>query len=230
MNTKTKPTLKHDGPEVNVAGLIHRVREPETTGPHPTVVMLHGRSGTEDVMWVFANALPPNWLAVAPRGLKPDPDGGFAWHPRTPDEWPCLYEFEPAVQAVTRFIHALPQLYDADPRHTYLMGFSQGAATAYALAMTYPKLIRGVAGLVGFAPEACDAAVQIQALDELPIFMAVGLQDPLIPLARAQTCAATLAAAGAALTYREYDTAHRLNAAAMRDLEAWWRVVSRREP
>lgn len=216
--------LPRNDPEMNVAGLVHRVRAPQTPGPHPTIILLHGRSGDEDVMWVFARALPPGWLLVAPRGLKPDPDGGYAWHPRTPDEWPCLYEFDEAVTAVTHFIHALPQQYNADPKQIYLMGFSQGAAAAYALAMKYPRLIQGVAGLVGFVPEACDAAVQIQALDGLPIFMAVGVEDPLIPYQRAQQCAQTLREAGANLTYKEYITGHKLDAQGMRDLQAWWRA------
>lgn len=222
LNPTEKPFLHTDGPAVMATGLVHRVRQPHTPGPHPTVVMLHGRSGDEDVMWVFAQALPPTWLLLAPRGIKVDPDGGYAWHPRTPDEWPCLYEFGEAVTAVTHFIHALPQQYNADPNHIYLMGFSQGAATAYALAMTYPRLIKGIAGLVGFVPEACDAAVQIQALDGLPIFMAVGTSDPLIPYARAQMCAQTLRTTGANLTYHEYATGHKLNAQGMRDLQAWW--------
>lgn len=219
-----KPVLMLDGPEIKATGLVHRVREPQGSAPHVTVVLLHGRSGNEDVMWVFAQMLPADWLLVAPRGLREDPDGGYAWHPRTPDEWPCLYEFEEAVTAVTKFIHALPHQYNADPHHIYLMGFSQGAATAYALAMKYPKLVRGIAGLVGFAPEACDAATQIQALDTLPVFMAVGKADPLIPYVRSQACARTLRSAGANLTYHEYDTGHKLNAQGMRDLQAWWQV------
>ena len=61
-----------DGPAFERAGLIHRVREPERSGLRRTVVMLHGRSGDENVMWVFARAVPADWLVLAPRGLKPD--------------------------------------------------------------------------------------------------------------------------------------------------------------
>ncbi len=216
-----KPKLVEDGPAFEATGLVHRVKAPPLPGPHPTVVMLHGRFGSEEVMWVFAQALPAEWLVLAPRGIHEEAEG-YSWHPRLPDEWPCLYELDRAVTAVTHFIHALPKQYNADPQHIYLMGFSQGAATAYALAMKYPKLIQGVAGLVGFVPEACDAAVQIQALEGLPIFMAVGQEDPLIPLARSQVCAHTLREAGASLTYQAYATGHKLNAQGMKDLEQWW--------
>ena len=37
--------------------LTHRVARPAGPGPHPTVLMLHGRSGDENVMWVFALSL-----------------------------------------------------------------------------------------------------------------------------------------------------------------------------
>ncbi|MCI0399619.1 MAG: dienelactone hydrolase family protein [Chloroflexi bacterium] len=219
------PRLVDHGPEVETAGLVHRVLEPASPGPHPTAILLHGRSGNEDVMWIFARALPAGWLVVAPRGIKPDPDGGYAWHPRKRDEWPSLVMFDQAVAALARFVEALPGLYQADLNRLYLMGFSQGAATAYALAMRRAGLVKGIAGLVGFVPVECDAAIETAALKGLPIFMAVGKEDPLIPYERAKACAQTLRAAGADLEYHEYDTGHKLNAEGLRHLKAWWRQL-----
>jgi phospholipase/carboxylesterase len=184
--------------------------------------MLHGRSGDEDAMWIFRRALPEDWLVVSPRGIKPDPAGGFAWHPRQRDEWPLLPMFDEAVTALVRFIESLPELYGADAAHIYLMGFSQGAATAYAAAMGHPGLIRGIAGLVGFAPVACDAAMETRVLRDLPIYAAVGIEDPFIPLDRARSCAETLRESGADLSYHEYDVGHRISAQGMRDLRTWW--------
>lgn len=221
MKTGSKPQLVTEGPAFGATGLVHRVLQPSTAEPRAAVVMLHGRFGNEDVMWLFAQTVPADWLILAPRGLHEDGEG-YSWHPRLPDEWPCLDEMERAVTAVTHFIHALPRQYNADPRRIYLMGFSQGAALAYALALKYPRLIQGIAGLVGFVPEACDMAVQTQPLNNLPIFVAVGTKDPLIPYQRAKQCAQTLRQAGANLTYSEYATGHKLNAQGMRDLQVWW--------
>jgi phospholipase/carboxylesterase len=187
------------------------------------VVLLHGRSGDENAMWIFSRVLPENWLIIAPRGLKPDPGGGWAWHPRQRDEWPSLAMFGKAVAAVTNFIQSLPQLYNSDPDRIYLMGFSQGAATAYAVAMNHPGLVQGIAGLVGFVPVECHSATETAALKDLPIFMAAGRNDRFIPITRTQGCAETLRDAGADLTYRDYDSGHRLTAQAMRDLKEWWR-------
>jgi phospholipase/carboxylesterase len=185
--------------------------------------MLHGRSGDEDVMWAFAPVLPEHWLIVAPRGIVPDPDGGYAWHPRKRDEWPALSAFDNSVAAVYGFIRSLSGLYDADPDYVYLMGFSQGAATAYATAIRHPGLAQGIAGLVGFAPAASEVEVSVEPLSRMPVFMAVGRADPRIPLERAEECARVLRVAGSRVEYRVYDTGHRISAQGMRDLKRWWR-------
>jgi len=218
----SKQTLLVDsGPAFQKAGLVHRLQEAEGNRPAPVIVLLHGRSGTEDAMWIFSKAIPSGWIVAAPRGIKPDPGGGFAWHPRQRDEWPPLRMFEEAVAAIAHFIKALPELSGADLGEVYLMGFSQGAAAAYATAMRHPGLVKGIAGLVGFVPVNSERAVETDALKDLPIFMAVGLDDPYIPVARTQGCAETLRNSGAILAYHEYHTGHRLNAKGMRDLTGW---------
>lgn len=202
--------------------LTHRVARPAGPGPHPTVLMLHGRSGDENVMWVFARALPAEWLIVAPRAIQPDPAGGFAWHPRKPDEWPPLSFFSEAASAIVRFVHSLPERYEADVTRLFVMGFSQGAAAAFAVALRHPGLVHGIAALVGFMPGG--VADELSApLAGLPVFMAVGRRDPVIPLTQAHACATILRTLGAELAYHEYDSGHKLDARGMRDLQAWWR-------
>lgn len=211
---------------ITTGRLTHRVLQPTSPGPHPTVVMIHGRAGNEDVMWIFARSLPKEWLLVAPRAIKTDPDPGegrgYSWHPPQPEEWPPLPLFDEAITTLHHFIQDLPSLYQADPDHIYLMGFSQGAALAYATALRHPSLVKGIAGLVGFVPTETDTAIANRPLQDLPIFMAAGRTDERIPLAISQQCAEVLRAAGANLEYHEYDTGHKLNAQGMRDLTAWW--------
>ncbi len=45
---------------------IIRVREPESTGSYPVILLLHGWTGDENAMWVFANRLPRNSLLISP--------------------------------------------------------------------------------------------------------------------------------------------------------------------
>jgi phospholipase/carboxylesterase len=188
--------------------------------------MLHGRAANEDVMWIFAPTVPEEWLLVAPRAIVPDPQGGFSWRLQRRDEWPTLTEFDVPVGAIVDFITALPELYNADLSRLYLMGFSQGAAASYAVALRHPQWVRGIAGLVGFVPMECEDLQTASALEGLPVFMAVGVEDERIPYSRSLACAQTLNLAGADLDYHEYAMGHRLNTEAMRDLKAWWQRVA----
>jgi phospholipase/carboxylesterase len=228
--SRNDPHLVDQGKELARAGLVHRVAEPEGEGPFPTLVMLHGRAGNEDVMWIFAQAVPEGWLVVAPRGIVEDPWGGYSWRVREGEEWPTLNQFDVPVGAVMDFVATLPELYNADLSRLYLMGFSQGAATSYAIAMRHPGAIRAIAGLVGFVPMECGDLQTAASLDGMPIFMAVGTEDERIPYSRSLACAQTLNLAGAELDYHEYEMGHRLNAEAMRELKAWWEKVSEAQP
>lgn len=204
-------------------GLVHRVRRPEGDGPHPTVIMLQGRAGNEDVMWIFARTVPANWLLVAPRAIYEDPtEGGYSWHLPVSGGWPTLATFDEAVGRVTRLVERLPELYGADPDQIYLMGFSQGAALSLALVLDEPGRYQGVAGLVGFMPTASPALLATAPLWHLPVLLLAGTQDERVPLEKAQEAATAVRAAGAYLEYREYETGHKLNAAGMRKLTSWW--------
>lgn len=218
---ETKPHLVDSGEIVLQAGLPHRVLRPAGNGPFPTVVMLHGRYGNEDVMWVFGRTLPKNWLVVSPRAHLAEQDG-FSWVLQKEGNWPTMAEFGEAAGVIARFVQALPDLYQADPARIYLMGFSQGAAASFATAVSHPGLVQGIASLVGFMPINAAQLNLAAGLHDLPVFMATGKKDPLIPYEVALACAQTLRMAGADLEFHEYDTGHKLNKQGIQDLTDWW--------
>ena len=74
------PQLIQNGPEFYEAGLAFRYLMPDGPGPYATAVLLHGRLGDEDVMWVFRQVVPRPWLVVAPRAIVPEAPRGFSWH------------------------------------------------------------------------------------------------------------------------------------------------------
>lgn len=223
------PVLLEAGEAVRQSGLVHRVWQPSADGPHPTVVMLHGRSGNQDVAWIFGRALPRAWLTIAPRAILADPRGGYSWAYRPDGGLPHLDDLEAAVEALDEFVQALPRLYGADLGRTYLLGFSQGAALAYAYAMRRRPFVRGIAGLVGLMPQGVEESPALANLRDLPVWMAVGRRDTTVPLSESERCAALLIRAAARLDYRVYDTGHKLNAAGMADLALWWRLQAERE-
>lgn len=215
-----EPRLVDSKALVDATGLIHRVYEPPTAGSRPTVIMVHGRQGDENVMWTFKHTLPPDWLIIAPRAPQSDTPGNYSWDVRPAGQWPRYDDLLPGAITLLDFIHALPDHYAVDWTQLYLMGFSQGAAVSLVAAMQNDIPLRAVASLVGFMPviEPETAA----ALRDLPILMSVGRQDESVPCKVAERTAKTLIDVGTRLDYRSYDTGHRLNARGMRDLTAWW--------
>lgn len=127
-------------------GLTYRyLAPPPAAEAPPLALLLHGMGGDERVMWVFSAQLPPHWLQVAPRAPLPAQPAGWAWLPRRPDEWPELARFAEAVALLEGFLLGLPAWHRVDLSRIVLVGFSQGAATAFALALRLAG--RGQAGL-----------------------------------------------------------------------------------
>jgi phospholipase/carboxylesterase len=200
--------------------LVHRVDRGTGAPPRRAAVLLHGQGGDENAMWVFARAVPAAWAVIAPRAPYPGPDGGYSWRPRSHGEWPALDDFAPAVASVAALLHRLPDLHAIDPAHVTLVGFSQGAATAFATALLRAAPVAAIASLVGFLPACCEDIAD-RPLDGLPVFLAIGRRDALVPLEVAESSRATAAALGAEVTAHVYDTGHKLPAAGVRDLQAW---------
>ena len=216
----SSPQLITQGGAVELSGLVHRVRIPNTPGPYRTLILLHGRYGTEDVMWLFARKMPENWLIVAPRAYIPEA-GGFSWVEPS-SEIPTMASFAGGVEKMVHFMAQMPALYDADPNEFHFMGFSQGAALSLALALQQKASIKAVASLVGFVPLGADELIWDLPIENMPAFMSVGREDERVPLDLSRRSAELLLNAGADLSYEEYDVGHKLNSQGIRDLNEWW--------
>jgi len=137
------------------SGLIHCIRLPEAatrSQPAPLVVMLHGWSGDESVMWIFKQALPKGVAAVTPRAPVPLNGGGFVWFEETHLN-PASVSLGGALEKMEHFITSLPQLYPVDPTRMVLIGFSQGAFMSNAFTLAHPFEVMGVASLAGAMPD-----------------------------------------------------------------------------
>ena len=199
-----------------------RIREVEGDGPLPVILLLHGWTGDENAMWVFASRLPKDALLVAPRGLYPTPFGGYGWHPHTKDRWPWVDDFLPATESLRELINA-ENFPGGDLTRLSIVGFSQGAALSFAFFMRYPYLVKSVAGLSGFLPQGAEALARNKPLQDKNIFIAHGNQDTLVPVSKARQAVEILKSAGAKVTYCEDDVGHKLSANCFNGLESFFR-------
>lgn len=207
-------------------GLVHCAHIPPEASaavPAPLVLMLHGWAGNEASMWIFKQTVPPGVAIVTPRAPVDLHNGGFAWftyddHHRFQPKLPALAA---ALDQLAHFVHTLPRFYPVDPTRIVLMGFSQGAITLNGFILSNPTAAAGVASLAGAMPPLANAKPQGNVLAGMPVFIAHGSRDDVVPLAEAQQTRDLYTAFGADVTYGEYPTTHKMHSQAMKDLKRW---------
>ncbi len=192
--------------------------DPGAEGPERSILLLHGWTGDEKVMWIFTRNLPGNYWLFAPRAPIPADEGGYGWIPHE-GGWPELADFRGIAEALLdAFRHWAGRVHA--PREPFdVMGFSQGAAMAYALAAYYPHQINRLVALAGFLPPDDPMPGRYSALNGKKIYIAHGVKDETVPVEFAQQAVRTLQSVGAQVTYCESDVGHKLSADCLRGLE-----------
>jgi phospholipase/carboxylesterase len=103
-----------------------------------------------------------------------------------------------------------------------LAGFSQGGAIALHTGLHFPKRLAGILAMSMHLPTIRDRSAALSpANQEVPIMMAHGQMDPLIPLARAIETRQELTRLGYAVSWHEYPIQHSVCAEEVADIRAW---------
>ena len=204
-----------------------RVRE--TTHPSPRLMLLlHGFTGDENSMWIFARDMPAHYWMVAPRAPHVTEPGGYSWRPLLSGTLrhvqgnafgrPSLESLRPSAEALIRFIDAYSASAGLDAGTFDLMGFSQGAAMCNLLAFLYPHRIRKTGILAGFVPSGLEELVTKRPLEGKPFFVTHGTKDEMVPIDRARASIELLEQAGAQVTYCEDEVGHKVSVTCLRAL------------
>ncbi len=103
-----------------------------------------------------------------------------------------------------------------------LAGFSQGGAIVLQTGLRLPERIAGIMALSTYLPLAGKLAAERSAVNaQVPIFMAHGTQDPMIPIARAQASREALEKLGYKPEWREYAMPHSVCGEEIADMAAF---------
>lgn len=209
-------------------GWTLRVRKSEARSPR-LLVMLHGWTGDENSMWVFARGLPSDYWIIAPRAPHPADPSGYSWRPPQPQSFgrPSLDAMRPAADGLIQLIDE----YSASVTHSGqcqmdakqfdLMGFSQGAAMTNVMGMIHPERVRKMGVLAGFVPSGLEEMIAKKPLAGKEVFVAHGTLDQMIPIDRARASIGLLEQAGAQVVYCEDEVGHKLSANCLRALETY---------
>ena len=201
-------------------GWTLRIRE--TTLPSPKLlVLIHGLTGDENSMWVFARDLPAHYWILAPRAPYAADPSGYSWRPSQFGnmDGPGLEWLRQSAEALIRLVDAYSASVEVDVSIFDVMGFSQGAAICNALAFLYPQRIHKTGILAGFVPAGLEALVSQRPLEGKSFFIAHGTKDETVTVNRARASMALLEQAGAKVTFCEDDVAHKVSLNCLRALK-----------
>jgi phospholipase/carboxylesterase len=105
-------------------------------------------------------------------------------------------------------------------------GFSQGCAMTLQTGLRHPEKLAGMLCLSGYLPLSSVAgAERSEASLATPIFMAHGVQDPVVPFARAEESRKVVEALGYQVEWHAYPMQHTLCLEEVQDISTWIRKV-----
>jgi phospholipase/carboxylesterase len=162
-------------------------------------------------MWILADPLPPNYYVLAPRAPIQLGENQFSWHKITP-QWPDLDHYGQLVENLLQKVRLWEEENELHFDQYNLMGFSQGAVMAYALAWLFPEKIGKVAALAGFIPTSWKTNAHKPKLGNKKFFVAHGNKDEIVPIENARQTVSWLEKHGADVQFCEAEIGHKISA------------------
>jgi phospholipase/carboxylesterase len=142
--------------------------------------------------------------------------------------WYDIFQFgggredDKGIRASQALIVKLIEEQPVPPEKIVLAGFSQGGGIALQTALRYPKKLAGIMALSTYLPLAATLAAERTAANaQVPIFMAHGGYDDIIPIQRAQDSKNFLEKLGYGIEWHEYPMPHSVCGDEVRDISAF---------
>lgn len=206
--------------------------------PHASVIVLHGlgADGNDFVPIAreldLAGAGPVRFVFPHAPSRPVTMNGGYvmpAWYDILGLDSHQQREDEPGLresQALVETLIAEEKRRGIAASRIVLAGFSQGCAMTLMTGLRHGERLAGLVGLSGYLPLAATTEAERHAANrDVPLFLAHGTSDPVIPIARARESRDVLAALGHAVEWHEYPMPHSVCAAEVADLGRWLRRV-----
>ena len=178
----------------------------------PLIVLIHGYGSNERDLFSFAGELPADAYIIsvrAPHELGPE---SYAWfhlnfladNTRFSDIPQGLASRDGLAALIKELTTKLP----VDAENVTLIGFSQGCILSYAIALTYPGLIKDVVGLSGYLNHELIQIPEKADFGKLRFFVSHGSVDQVVPVDWARKAPGYLEELGIPVTYKEYPVGH----------------------
>lgn len=197
-------------------GFVHRF-VPGEDESGPTLLLLHGTGGNEEDLVPLGETLAPGAAFLSPRG-KVSEYGAPRFFRRLAEG---VFDHEDLVfrtHELAGFVEAASEEYGFDPSKVVAVGYSNGANVAASTILLHPGLLRAAVlfrAMVPFEPEVTPD------LSGMPVLIAAGRMDRMIPPDNTQRLADILLEAGAEVDLRWRATGHPLTYEDVAEAKAW---------
>jgi phospholipase/carboxylesterase len=189
-----------------------------------TLLLLHGTGGDENDLVSLGQELAPGAAILSPRG-KVSEYGAARFFRRLAEG---VFDHEDLVfrtHELVGFVETTAQEYGFDLAKLVAVGYSNGANIAASLMLLHPGLLRAAVlfrAMVPFEPE------EVPDLSDMPIFLAAGRMDRMIPPENTERLVEILREAGADLDLRWRNTGHALTYEEVAEAKEWLLGVLRK--
>jgi phospholipase/carboxylesterase len=203
--------------------LKYLVREPKTeTAEKPLFIFLHGVGSNEKNLFTLADHLPDNFTVISARSPYTMGPDSFAFYQVDFSSGSPVINAEQAEKSrnvIKEFISQVVEKYNIDPDKVYLGGFSQGAIMTYSVGLTFPGLVKGIAGFSGRI--LTEIRPMVKEPEKLKVFISHGTSDNVLPVHFAREAKEYLSSLGIKSDYHEFYGSHEINDNILTELNNW---------
>jgi phospholipase/carboxylesterase len=204
--------------------LTHKIREPAGE-PEGALILMHGRGTDESDLFPILDFLDPDkrLLGITPGApITDEPPGGKHWyrfmqvgHPE-PQSWRATFDL------LAGFLDGLLEERGIGWDRVILGGFSQGTVMAYSLGLDGARpRPAGILATSGFIPTVEGWEPDLESRKDLPVLIAHGELDPVIPVEFGRAARDLLTEAGLDVSYHESRMAHSIDPRVVPEIADW---------
>ena len=175
------------------------------------------RAVTKKISYQLGETLAPGAAFLSPRG-KVSEYGAPRFFRRLAEG---VFDHEDLLfrtHELAEFVQAASEEYGFDPSKVVAVGYSNGANVAASTILLHPGLLRAAVLFRAMVPFEPDLTPDLSGM---PVFMAAGRMDRMIPPDNTQRLADILLEAGADVDLRWRDTGHPLTYEDVAEAKAW---------
>ncbi len=190
----------------NALGFIHRFVPATDASATTTLLLLHGTGGSETDLLPLGQTLAPGAALLSPRG-KVLENGMPRFFRRLAEGVFDLESLHQSTHELADFVAAASAHYGFDAGRVVAVGYSNGANIAASTLLLRPGVLSSAVLLRSMLPLEPEHAPDLQGV---PVLMASGRNDSIVPQSSVERLAVLLQESGADVTLRWQAAGHGL--------------------